>query len=295
MLKIIFSVLIGIIFVSDACALQSTIMNAEGYACMGEDKSRKQTEEAAMSDAKKKAVEDTITYVSSVTKVEDFEVVKDIVDAYAKAQVKILERKSFWYKDDRAGDCHRVVIKAEVIPDEKAIQEVATKKQTVDNPVMPLQVNLWTDRKEYKSGEKIKIYIKGNKPFYARVIYRDLKGEFLQLLPNPFRTDNYFNGGVIYEIPAGNDTFELVVSPPFGEEQIILYSSTSPLGDLTLKEEGGVYQVKTRERDIGIKTRGVKIKVVEEEGSAAKVDIDKKGKPQASEFFEEKLKVRTGP
>lgn len=295
MIRIIFSLFLCAMFVSNAYALQSTIINAEGYACMGEDKSRKQTEQAAMSDAKRKAVEDAITYVSSETKVKDFEVIKDIVDAYAKAQVKVLESKQNWYKDERSGDCYRVVIKAEVIPDEKAIQEVTGKRQTIDDPVMPLRVSLWTDKKEYREGEKIKIYLKGNKPFYARVIYRDLRGESLQLLPNPYRADNYFNGGVIYEIPSGNDRFELLVSPPFGEEQIILYSSTSPLGDITLKEEGGVYQVKTREKDIGIKTRGVKIKAVEGQPGASHSEIDKKGKLQASEFFEEKLKIQTGP
>lgn len=65
-------------------------------------------------------------------------------------------------------------------------------------------------KKEYKALEKIKIYIKGNKPFYARVLYKDVKGELIQLLPNPYRKDNYFNGGVIYKIPSGNDRFSII-------------------------------------------------------------------------------------
>ncbi|HCX90297.1 MAG TPA: hypothetical protein DHT43_07230, partial [Deltaproteobacteria bacterium] len=144
-----------------------------------------------------------------------------------------------------------------------------------------LIVNVWTDKKEYQSGEKIRIYIKGNKPFYAVVLHKDVKGELLQLLPNPYRKENYFNGGVIYEIPSGNDRFELEVSPPFGEESVSVYASTSPLGDINVKDIGGVYQVKTRHDDIGDRTRGVKLK-------------EKTGSNAASEFFEERATLKTG-
>jgi hypothetical protein len=288
MLRIFMSVIMMIICVaSQIHAAQSTLMNSEGYACMGEDKSRKQTEEAAMADAKRKAIEDAVTYVSSATKVEDFTVVQDIVNAYAKASVKILDKKGLWYKDERSGDCYKVLIKAEIIPDEKAIMEAAVKRPIADNPLVPLQVTLWTDKKEYVLGDKMKIYLKGNKPFYARVLHRSAHGEYLQLLPNPYRVEHYFNGGVIYEIPSGNDRFELEVSPPLGVEQIVLYASTSPLGDISLKAEGSVYQVKMKEKDIGIKTRGVKIKEFSK-------TADKKGIVEASEFFEETLKIRTG-
>ncbi|MCK7504088.1 MAG: DUF4384 domain-containing protein [Desulfobacterales bacterium] len=93
--------------------------------------------------------------------------------------------------------------------------EIAKNKSITDDPNAPLNVQIWTDKKEYKQSETIKIYLKGNKPFYARVLYKDVKGATLQLLPNSFRTDNYFNGGVVYVIPSGNDRFQLKVSPAF--------------------------------------------------------------------------------
>lgn len=283
MLRTFLAVLIFISTVSHVYAIQSTIMEAEGYACMGDDKSRKQTEQQSMTDAKRNAVENVLTYVKSETKVKDFQIEDDIMKAYANASVKILEvKESRWYKDERSGDCLKTKIKAEVIPDEKAIKEAVSSKVPFDSPGMPLNVRLWTDKKEFRKGDKIKIYIQGNKPFYARVHYRDVKGEIVQLLPNPYRTDNYFNGGVIYEIPSGNDRFELEVSPPFGDENISLYASTSPLGEISLSEGGAVYQVTTKETDIGIKTRGIKLK--EKSGG---------GQSQASEFFEERMSVKT--
>jgi hypothetical protein len=265
-------------------ASQSTITESEGYACMGEDKSKKQTEQTAMADAKKKAIEQVSVYIKTETHVKDSALEKDLVSAYANAIVKVIQEiGKGWYKDPSAGDCYRVKIKAEVIPDEKTMEKISKSKEVTDDPSAPLNIQVWTDRKEYKGGESIKIYLKGNKPFYARVVYKDASGKLLQLLPNPYRSDNYFNGGVIYEIPSGNDKFELEVNPPFGEESIAVYTSTSQLGDLDLKEEGGVYQVKTKPKDIGIKTRSVKVKEVTE------------GKPhQASDYSEGEVVVKTG-
>ncbi|HUH64858.1 MAG TPA: DUF4384 domain-containing protein [Syntrophales bacterium] len=284
MTRAILSILICLSAFTNAYAIQSTIMDSEGYACMGEDKSRKQTEQTAMADAKRNAVEYAITYVKSETKVKDLTIEEDMIKAYSNASVKVLEvKQSLWYKDERSGDCVKTKIKAEVIPDEKAVKEVVAGRLGSDNPGLPLLVRIWTDKEKYQKGDRVRIYIKGNKPFYARVLYKDAKGDALQILPNPYRKENYFNGGVIYEIPSGDDRFELEVSPPFGEEHIILYTSTSPLGDISLAKEGGVYQVKTKEKDVGIKTRGVKIQETVESG-----------RPQASEFFEDRMTIKTG-
>jgi hypothetical protein len=281
----IFLVLISSLFLfTNLYASQSTITESDGYACMGDDKSRKETEQAAMTDAKKRAIEFVSSYVKSETQVKNFQLEKDLVSAYSNATVKVIQEvEKGWYKDASAGDCYRVKIKAEVIPDENAMDKISKSKQLIDDPSAPLIVNVWTDKKEYRSGEKIRIYIKGNKPFYAVVLHKGIKGESLQLLPNPYRKENYFNGGVIYEIPSGNDRFELEVSPPFGEESVSVYASTSPLGDINVEDIGGVYQVKTRHDDIGDRTRGVKL-----------VGKTENKKTSASEFFEERATLKTG-
>jgi len=114
-----------IISSSYAFASQSTITEAEGYACMGEDRSRRQTELAALEAAKRNAIEFASTYMTSETHVKDFELEKDLVSAYANATVKVIkELEKSWYKDANAGNCFKVKIKAEVIPDEKAMDKV---------------------------------------------------------------------------------------------------------------------------------------------------------------------------
>ena len=276
-------VFLFIISSSYAYASQSTITEAAGYACMGEDRSRRQTELAALEAAKRNAIEFASTYMTTETHVKDFELEKDLVSAYANATVKIIKKlEKSWYKDVNAGDCFRVKIKVEVIPDQEAMDKVSKTKDVADDPSAPLHVRLWTDKKEYERGDRMKIYIKGNKPFYARVIYKDAAGKMVQILPNPYRNENYFQGGVIYEIPSGNDRFDLEISPPFGEENITVYASTSPLGKIDLHSQGGVYFVKTKAKDIGARTRGIKL---------TGKSTDKSG--YASEFYENKAEVKT--
>jgi len=109
------------------------------------------------------------------------------------------------------------------------------------------------------------------------VLYRQADGSLVQILPNPYRRDNYFQGGVVYEIPSGPDRFELEVTPPFGEESFIIYAGTGELGSLELEEVGSVYKVKTSPDSVGEKTRGIK--------------IVEKGKKNGVEFVEEKIDI----
>jgi hypothetical protein len=283
-----FSILVLLLLsVKPVYSAQSTIIEAEGNACMGDDKSRKQAEDSALTDAKKKAVEFASTYIKSETEVKNFALEKDLLSAYAHAEVKILQEPTKeWYKDPNSGDCLKMKIKAEVIPDTMAMQKMAAQSPAVsDDPSAPLTVKTWTDKKIYKTGDKIKVYIKGNKPFYARVIYKDASGEMVQILPNPYRTDNYFNGGSMYEIPTGSDKFELEVSPPFGDENVIVYASSSPLGEISTSTRGGVYQVTTKAKDLGMKTRGIRITDAKEGVASSQ---------NAAEFFEDTVKVMTG-
>jgi hypothetical protein len=251
------------VMVRHAAAGQSAIVVAEGYSCLGVDKSRRDTEKEARSEARRNAVEQARTFIKSQTSVKDFQVEKDLVEAYSRAEVTVVEELkegTGWYRDDKAGDCFRYRIKAEVIPDAGFMDKLAKKEELADDPAAPLNVRIWTGRKEYRQGEHIRIFIKGNRPFYARILYRDAGGQTIQLLPNPYRQDNYFQGGVIYELPEGEkDRYRLEIAPPFGDEQLILHASTAPLGDLELAAAGEVYGVKTRGADIGVKSRGVKI------------------------------------
>jgi len=289
--------LLILFMISNLHASQSTIIGADGIACMGYDKSRKQTEEEALANAKKKAVEHTSTYIKSESRLKDFELEKDLVEAYSNATVKVIQEISrSWYRDASLGECCQVKIKAEVIPDNEAMDKISKAKGQMDDPLALLNVQLWTDKKQYKESEKIKIYIRGNKPFYARVVYKMINGELRQLFPNPFRQSNYFNGGAIYAIPSPEDQFELEVEPPFGKETIVVYASTAPLGEIDLTPDGGVYKINTESEKIGVKSREVSLSEKIEVRSRG-VSLKEKNpgqKTKTAEFLEAQIFFTTG-
>ena len=103
MLRVLILFFMGMFMFSNLYASQSTIVESEGYACMGEDKSKKQTEQTALADAKKKAIEQVSVYIKSETHVKNFEFEKDLTSAYSNATVKVIQEiGKGWYKDSSA-------------------------------------------------------------------------------------------------------------------------------------------------------------------------------------------------
>jgi len=250
-------------FVPSSFAGQSTILEAEGMGCTNFDTSPRQAKGLALTDAKRDATEKAGTHLKSATLVKDFEVQSDLVQSFANASVRLIkELGQEWEKSGEEDKCLHLRIEAEVIPDPMIMKKI--EKQTFNDPTTPLNVKIWVDKKDkvYKQGELIRIYLKGNKPFFARIVYRDASNNQIQLLPNPHRKEHYFNGETTYALPDGNDSFELEVTPPFGPEQITLFASTSPTGNLKLQNVGDVYLITTASKDISIKTRGINIKAI---------------------------------
>jgi hypothetical protein len=120
----------------------------------------------------------------------------------------------------------------------------ASSKQLLSDPSLPLTVRIWTDKRVYREGSKIIFYLQGNRDFYARAFDVAVDGTTIQLLPNAFRTQQHFKGGKLYSIPdpAMGDDFDFDVGPPLGREDVLLYASEAPLGDVLFKEFiGGVF------------------------------------------------------
>jgi Domain of unknown function (DUF4384) len=254
-----FACVILLVLTTVGFASQLIITEAEGTACTGDDRSRKETELLARKEAIRRAAENAATHIKSETNIKNALMESDLINAYANAKVTVLQDiEKRWYKDPSSGDCFFTKLKTEVLPDQSEIAKVV-EKIPVDTPSAPLNVKVWTDRKQYKEGQLVKIYLKANKPFHGRVVYEDASGKIVQLLPNPYRTENYFQGGTVYELPDANDHFSLEVSPPFGGERVTVYASTSPLGGIETTPAGGVFEVTGKPHDVEVGTRGVTI------------------------------------
>lgn len=98
-LPILISIFILLALDGDILAGQSAIVTAEGYSCLGVDKSRRETEKEARAEAKRNAVENALTLIRSATQIKDLQVEKDLIEAYAHGKVTVLEE----IKEKRAG------------------------------------------------------------------------------------------------------------------------------------------------------------------------------------------------
>lgn len=261
----------------------SILIESEGMACLGLDRTRTQVLKLALDDAKRSASEQVSTYVSRKTVVDKGKVSKDLIDVYSRATVKVLEEleKGWTKSSSQSGyldQCYKIKIKAEIIPANPEIEK-AFHQQTISNPRAPLTVELWTDKDVYKLGDFMKFYFRGNKPFYARAVYKDAEDNLIEVTPS--NRSKYYKGGVIYEIPGNKDQFTLQITPPLGKEKLILYTSTGPMNGYQGQRSGDLLIIGNPDSDIGARTRGLAV-----------LKNNSKKKSAKAEFAEAQVKVK---
>lgn len=243
---------------------RSCILSVDGYANLSEDMTLAQTREAALTNAKRQALAMAETTISSKTLVENFVLVSDVVEGSAAGTVKVLEQKDFGIEENRR---YHVWIRAEVFyafqphpPATAADRPGADAADWLMDRKAPLTVRVWTSQKAYRQGQKIEIFLIGNRDFYARMVDITPGGEIIQLLPNDFRRSAFFKGATVYRIPDAEDRFSLTVTPPFGEDRIVVYASEAPLGEAALEPAGrGLNRYRGTRRDLGLVSRGISV------------------------------------
>ncbi|UCG11613.1 MAG: DUF4384 domain-containing protein [Deltaproteobacteria bacterium] len=235
---------------------RSCIQAVDGYAYLSENMTLAQSRAAAFANARRQALEAAKTYIQSKTKVKNFQLEYDLIMSDAEGSVTVLEQKDYGVEGNNR---YHVWIKAEVVYNLSPHKAVASQA-TIMNKEAPLTVKVWTDKKQYNHGEKITIFVQGNRDYYARIVDITSNGEIIQLLPNDYRPRNFFRGGIVYKIPSQEDRFELEVTPPYGEDNVLLYASEAPLGEVTMDSIGqGLRQYRGARSELAFQTRGIKI------------------------------------
>ncbi len=254
--------------------VRSTIVEADGYVYLSEDKTIRQIRNEARMEAKRLALERGEVHIENLTTVENYKLKYDIIKSSAEGMLKILDYKDYGFTEDNR---YHYWIKAEIRYALKSKPPSPVKEINAPELSGPLTVIVWSAKDKYKAGEQMKFYMRGNKDFYARVIYIDAKNNKLQLIPNQFNFNNFFHGNKDIELPAAGSGFTITVSPPFGKEKVVVYASTKPQGDIITTFSGGpMLQVNDDMSVIEIQTRGVRI-----------------DKNETAEFFETSCKIKT--
>jgi len=241
----------SMIVVESGQACQREVGQAEKNAWKIEQEARnnaKQTAAARVATRIKSTISSDVVEVKNAGKAEAYKIGQVLHSAYVNANVKELaDLESAWSVDAQRGRCFNIRLRLEVIPQAEALASVSAAM--LEDPTLPLNVRLWSDRSKpnerviYRQGELMRLYLRGNKPFYARVLYHLADGQTIQLLPNLHRKGHYFLGGITYVIPSGEDDFDLKIEAPFGAERITVYASEQPLAALNHHTAGSVFVI----------------------------------------------------
>jgi hypothetical protein len=273
--------------------VRSAIVEAEGFSFYEENKTMADLREQALADAKREAMQKAQSYLKTITRVENFQLEYDLIEIEAEGYVRILQIQDLGVGEDKRYHCR---IQAEIAY-EIPMSQNADSASVLESAQAPLTVKVWTEKNEYKPGEEVKIFIRGNKDFYARVVYMDVEKKMIMILPNLYRKTNFFKANETITIPASEDKFKLRVRPPLGEEKILVYASTAPLGSIDTEALGNsLLEVKNDLKGLGTRTRSIEIFAPGQDIGGVKTEDARTDDPhieKGEEFFEATFPITT--
>jgi hypothetical protein len=95
-----------------------------------------------------------------------------------------------------------------------------------------LKVEVWTDKAEYRVGEKFAVKVRANQDCHLTLIDVGTSGSVNVIFPNHQAPDNSVKAGVTYTIPDAAAGFEFEVAGPAGRELVRAIASREPAVDL---------------------------------------------------------------
>ncbi|MCD6486855.1 MAG: DUF4384 domain-containing protein [Syntrophobacterales bacterium] len=258
-LPFLFCISAGIVCAADEemvpdLEIRSVILSVDAYAYPGKGGKAGQIRGKMLSKAKERILEGAKRYLDSRTKISGINLEYKIIKNKADRFVTILSVKN--YDADDKGRYH-TRMQGEVKYRLEGLTYGNDRLRSVlMKPSAPLTVEIWTDKKRYSEGERVKMFFKGNRDFYGKIVKVGVKGKILQLLPNNYRQISFFKRGKTYTVPDEGDRFNLEVHSPFGEERIIVYASDLPLSLRNMKTvAGGLYTYRGKESSLGKSVR----------------------------------------
>ncbi len=144
--------------------------------------------------------------------------------------------------------------------------EAAQSLAILNTDVAPtgLRLNVQLDRGDggiYRKDEPLYLFLKADRDCYVRVVYQQVDGTRIQVLPNRYRPEARLRAGVALRIPGPGDAFELRVTEPFGSEIVKVFASTEPfeLAPAATPQEGPFTRLEPSMRDLTARFRGLRV------------------------------------
>jgi len=89
----------------------------------------------------------------------------------------------------------------------------------------------------YRAGERVQFLIQTMKPLYVYLYGINAKNEVSQLYPGHGQQRTPLASGRVHTVPGDQDSWEIVVEPPFGTDLVKLFASERPLPLPTISDK----------------------------------------------------------
>jgi len=113
-----------------------------------------------------------------------------------------------------------------------SVSDTVRKHNTQDKRISLEITSRYGDQQTYTDGDRISYYLSTNVDAYLLMIYEDASGNFIQLIPNQNSGSNLHKAEAYFEIPPSSSEYEFIVTAPYGEETLWVYSSAEPFPQL---------------------------------------------------------------
>ncbi len=104
-------------------------------------------------------------------------------------------------------------------------QEIIQKLSQIKNPKPAFNIELWTNRAVYRTGDPVEFHFRTDKDCYLTLIDVATEGVVRVVFPNKYTPDNFVKAGKTYNIPADYN-FQITVDGPSGTEHVKAIATT---------------------------------------------------------------------
>jgi hypothetical protein len=132
------------------------------------------------------------------------------------------------------------------------------KVQAIEND---FAIRLWTNRKNYRMGEKITFFFRAERDCYVNLVDINSRGELTLLFPNRFHTDNFIRAGKTYQIPDEAYGFTFEIQPPAGTDRVYAIAASRPLDIFDGDFDQSAFMAVTRGGSRDVRARGIGVKL----------------------------------
>ncbi|MBI5884171.1 MAG: DUF4384 domain-containing protein [Elusimicrobia bacterium] len=125
-----------------------------------------------------------------------------------------------------------------------------------------LSVEIWSDKLEYKPGEKMSVSVRASQDCYLTLIDVGTSGKATVLFPNFWHSSNDVKAGVTYTIPDPEKAgFQFEVDGPSGREFVRAIVSKEPVVELAdaMSQPSADAPFSPVKKDLGVLTRDIKV------------------------------------